>query len=110
MVTIAATAGLAGCGGVHRGAVRPASEQHYVDGVHEQATDIGQYLNDSKLLRLGRAVCDGFRARASIEQIADLMERTNGRNLPSQDLGAVISTSVKELCPAYSYRIASAPA
>jgi hypothetical protein len=110
VVTLAAgAAGLAGCGGVHGSAIRRVAEQRFVDGVHEQATDIGQYLNDGKLVRLGKAVCDGFRARASIQQIADLMERTNGRNLPPQDLGAILSTSVKELCPAYSGRIAQAP-
>ena len=100
---------VAACSTVHGSAGARAAQRHYVDGVHEQATDIGHYLSDGKLVRLGKAVCDGFRARASIEQIADLMERTDGRNLPLPDLSAIISLSVRQLCPAYSGRLAAAP-
>jgi hypothetical protein len=105
-IAIAATV-LSACAGGQKSPARRAAEQRYVEGVHEQATDIRQYLNDSKLVRLGNAVCDGFRARGGIEQIADLMERTNGRNLSPGDLGAIISNSVKNLCPAYRGRLAT---
>jgi len=107
MAIAIAAAMMTACAGGQKSAARRAAELRYVDGVHAQATDIRQYLSDSKLVRLGNAVCDGFRARGGIEQIADLMERTNGRNLSPGDLGAIISNSVKNLCPAYSGRLAT---
>jgi hypothetical protein len=93
------------CGATQPSAAQRATNQQFVDYVHEKATDIGRYKNDGKLVSLGRAVCDGFRARANIQQIADLLERTGGRNLPPADIGAVISGAVKFLCPAYSGRL-----
>jgi hypothetical protein len=105
-VTAAALAILVGCSSGQESAARRAADRHYVDGVHNTATDIGSYRTDSQLIKLGHAVCDGYRAHASTQQIADLLERTSGgRSLPSEDLGAVISTAVADLCPAYASRL-----
>jgi hypothetical protein len=107
VVAVSVTVALvvAACSASHPSAARRAAEQRFIDGVHLNATDIGQFRTDSQLVKLGNAVCDGFQANASIQQIADLMERTGARNLPPQDLGAIISTAVKDLCPAYSGRL-----
>ena len=102
---LATTLVVTACSATHPSAAQRATQQHYVDDVHLNASDIGQYLTDSKLVKLGNAVCDGFRAKASIQQIADRMELSGGQNLPPQDLGALISAAVKELCPAYSGRL-----
>jgi hypothetical protein len=99
---VATTMLVAACSATHSSASRRVTQQHYIDNVHVDASDIGQYLNDGKLVKLGYVVCDGFRARASTEQIADRIELSGARNLPPQDLGAVISAAVKQLCPAYS--------
>jgi hypothetical protein len=105
MTTVMTVMIVAACGATQPSAAQKAAQQHYIDGVHLNATDIRQFRTDSQLIKLGNAVCDGFRANASTQQVADLMERTGGQNLPPQDLGAIISTAVKELCPAYSGRL-----
>lgn len=99
---VATTLVLAACSATHPSAAQRVTQQHYIDNVHLDAGDIGQYLSDSKLVKLGNVVCDGFRAKASTQQIADRMELSGGQNLPPQDLGAVISAAVKQLCPAYA--------
>ncbi len=86
-------------------AARRAEEQQYVDQVHATAADIGQYQTASQLVKLGRAVCDGFRANATNLQIADVLENSGARNLPPADLGAVMSVAVTDLCPAYRGRL-----
>jgi hypothetical protein len=96
---------LAGGCGRGKSAAQRSMEQSYVAYVHQTAPDIGVYESDAKLINLGHAVCDGFRSRANIQQIADLLERTGGRKLPPSDVGAVISGSVNQLCPTYSGRL-----
>lgn len=104
IVAAAATAAFAitSCSRTHLTPGQRSAERRYVDGVHISATDIGQFRTDSQLVKLGHVVCDGYRANANTQQVADLLERTGAKNLPPQDLGAVISTAVKELCPGYS--------
>jgi hypothetical protein len=96
---------LAGCGATHPSAARRATEQQYVQHVHEAASDIGRYQTGSQLVKLGYAACDGFRANANTQQIADVLENSGARNLPPEDLGAVISAAVTDLCPAYHGRL-----
>jgi hypothetical protein len=93
------------CGTAHPSAARKAAEQRFVSNVKETATDIGRYKTPDQVIKLGNAVCDGFRANASIEQIAGVLEQSGARNLPPEDLGAVISVAVKDLCPVYSGRL-----
>jgi hypothetical protein len=58
------------CSSGHTSAAQRATDQHYVDGVKESATDISRYRTDSQLVKLGHVTCDGFAAHAGIEQIA----------------------------------------
>ena len=102
---VATTLVLAACSAAHPSAAQRVTQQHYIDNVHLNASDIGQYLSDGKVVKLGNVVCDGFRARASTQQIADRMELSGGHNLPPQDLGAIISAAVKQLCPAYAAQL-----
>jgi hypothetical protein len=95
---------VAGCSGGHQRAAALAVGQRFVDGVHNSATDISEYRTDSQVIKMGHVVCDGFRANANIEQIAGLLERT-AADLPAGDIGAIISTAVKVLCPAYAGRL-----
>jgi hypothetical protein len=95
---------IVGCG-TRQSAAQRASEQTYAAYVHQAAPDITSYKTDAQLVNLGRAVCDGFRARGNTQQVADLLERLGGRKLPPSDIGALISGAVKELCPAYSGRL-----
>jgi hypothetical protein len=106
---VATTLVLAACSATHPSAAQRRTQQHYVDNVHLDASDIGGYLSDSKLVKLGNVVCDGFRAKASTQQIADRMEVSGGQNLPPPDLGAIISAAVKQLCPAYSGQLNPVP-
>jgi hypothetical protein len=100
---------LAACGVTHSSAARRAQEQRYITHVHETAADIGSYQTPSQLVKLGYAVCDGFRANASILQIADVLETSGAKNLPPADLGAVMSGAVSDLCPAYRGRLSPLP-
>jgi hypothetical protein len=96
---------LAACSAAHPSAAQHLTQQHYIDNVHLNAGDIGQYLSDGKVVKLGNVACDGFRAKASTQQIADRLELSVGPNLPSQDLGAIMSAAVKQLCPAYAAQL-----
>jgi hypothetical protein len=96
---------LASCAGTHPSAARQAAEQRFVSDVEQTATDIGGYETPDQVIRLGNAVCDGFRAKATNEQIAGELEQSGARNLPPEDLGAVMSGAVKDLCPVYSGRL-----
>jgi hypothetical protein len=95
----------AACGATHPSAARQALERQYVAHVHESASDIGQYQTGSQLVKLGYAVCDGFRANATNQQVADVLENSGARNLPPADLGAVMSAAVSDLCPTYRGRL-----
>jgi hypothetical protein len=96
---------LASCSGTHPSAAKQAAQQRFVSDVEQTATDIGRYQTPGQVIKLGNAVCDGFRANASIEQIAGVLEQSGARNLPPEDLGAVMSGAVKDLCPAYSGKL-----
>jgi Protein of unknown function (DUF732) len=104
VVVLTLTALVVGCSSGHQSAAARAVDQRFVDGVHESATDISKYRTDSQVTKMGHAACDGFRANANIEQIAGLLERT-APNLPAGDIGAIISTAVNVLCPAYEGRL-----
>ena len=93
------------CGATQPSAARQAAEQRFVSDVEQTATDIGQYQTPDQVIKLGNAVCDGFRAKATNEQIAGELEQSGARNLPPEDVGAVMSGAVKDLCPLYSGRL-----
>jgi hypothetical protein len=101
---MAAVLGVAGsgCGGGAHSAAQRQAEGVFVSQVHAAAPDVGGYRSDAQLVRLGHAACDGFRSGVSYQQLADRLELTEGPNpLPAEDLGAVISAAVNELCPQY---------
>jgi hypothetical protein len=71
------------------------------------APDVAAYRTDVQLTRLGHAACDGFRAGASFQQLADRLVLLEGSNpLPSGDLGAVIDAAVANYCPQFRGRVA----
>ena len=82
---------LVSCAGTHPSAAKQAAQQRFVGDVEQTATDIGRYQTPGQVIKLGNAVCDGFRANATIEQIAGVLEQSGARNLPPEDLGAVMS-------------------
>ena len=106
MVTVAVVAVvLAGGCGSGSSAATSQADSAYLSQVHDQAPEIATYRSDTQLVRLGHAVCDGFAAGASYVELADRMALLEGsRPLPSQDLGAVITSAVDNYCPRYSDR------
>lgn len=90
---------VAGCGG---GSSTTAADNGFLSAVHLAAPDINHYRTDTELVRLGDAACDGFRSGASYQELADRLALEEGNNpLPSQDLGAVITSAVDGLCPQF---------
>lgn len=97
---MAAAALAAGC---HSGAaaVNP-SDEGYLSEVHGADPNVNSVRSDTQLVRLGHAVCDDFRAKASYEEVADRLSITTGSNrLPAADLGAVITAAADNYCPQY---------
>lgn len=79
-----------------------AADQAYLAEVHGSAPDINTVRSDTQLIRLGHAVCDDFRAKASYQEVADRLAITSGSDrLPSADLGAVITAAADNYCPQY---------
>ena len=94
-------AGLGGACHSSTGAAGPV-DQAYLAEVHAAAPDINAVRSDTQLVRLGHAVCDDFRARASYQEVADRLSITAGSDrLPSSDLGAVITAAADNYCPQY---------
>jgi hypothetical protein len=89
--------------GCHSGSAAPGSaDQAYLGEVHDAAPDINSVRSDTQLVRLGHAVCDDFRAKASYQEVADRLSIETGSNrLPSSDLGAVITAAADNYCPQY---------
>lgn len=91
------------CGG---GASNNAADAQFLSAVHAAAPDIGSYRTDTELVRIGHAACDGFSAHASYEQLADQLALHEGSNpLPSEDLGAVITSAVQTFCPQFDNQV-----
>ena len=77
-------------------------DQAYLSEVHGAAPDINTYRSDTQLVRLGHAVCDDFRAKASYQEVADRLSISAGSDtLPIADLGAVITAAADNYCPQY---------
>jgi hypothetical protein len=94
----------AACGGTSAASV--AAQQQFLLAVHAAAPDVSSYRSDVQLVRLGAAACDGFRAGASYEQLADRLVLVEGSHpLPAADLGAVITSAVVAFCPAYRNQV-----
>lgn len=110
---MAVTAGLlvlggtaAGCGSSKPSTATRAQEQAYLNSVHETAADVNNYRTNTDLVRLGHAVCDDLRSGASYGTIADRLGTTQGAStLPSEDLGAVITSAARVFCPQYADKV-----
>jgi hypothetical protein len=91
---------VAGCGS-HQSTSR-AAEQAFVNSVYSQAPDIEGYRTGPQLLSLGQAICADLESGATIEEVGDRVPLLEGSVLlPPDDLGAVISAAVNELCPKF---------
>ena len=95
---------LASCSGAS--GASSAADQSFVAAVHLIAPDIGSFRSDTQLIRLGHAACDAFRAGAGYQEIADRMGLLEGSHpLPSQDLGAVVTSAVDAYCPQFHSQV-----
>jgi hypothetical protein len=94
---------VAGCGG---GSATTGAASGFLSALHSAAPDINNYRTDTQLVRLGHAACDGFGSGVSYEQLADRLALEEGDNpMPSEDLGAVITSAVDGLCPQFHGRV-----
>lgn len=101
MAGLVVLAGLGSACHSSTGVAGPA-DQAYLQEVHSAAPDINSIRSDTQLVRLGRAVCDDFRAKASYQEVADRLSIMAGADrLPSGDLGAVITAAADNYCPQY---------
>ena len=102
---VAAVLLAAGCGGGGSGA-SSAADSGFLAEVHDSAPSINGVRSDVQLERLGHAVCDGFAAGASYQELADRLALQAGSgSLPSVDLGAVIMAAADNYCPQYRSRV-----
>lgn len=91
--------------GCSAGSPDSPADKSFLSSVHVEAPDIGTYRSDVALARLGHAACDGLRSGASYQEVADRISLLEGSHpLPSQDLGAVISSALDSYCPQYRSR------
>jgi hypothetical protein len=103
---IAMGSGLVGCGATTLSPQAAARQQQFLNAVHVAAPDVSSYRTDVQLTRLGNAVCDDLRSGASYQTVADRLGTTAGASqLPSADLGAVITSAAAVYCPQYADRI-----
>ncbi|MHB1533232.1 MAG: DUF732 domain-containing protein [Acidimicrobiales bacterium] len=100
--SVAISVGTVSCGSSVPPAAVRQQDQEFLASVHGTAPDVGNYRSDIQLVRLGHAACDGFRAGASYQQLADRLPLTEGANpLPPEDLGAVVTAAVDAFCPQF---------
>ncbi|MBO0693883.1 MAG: DUF732 domain-containing protein [Acidimicrobiaceae bacterium] len=96
---------LLGCG-AGRSAAAKQQDQRFVQSVESAAPDVSHYRNNTQLIRLGKAACVGFASGVSYQQLADRLILSEGSHpLPSEDLGAVITSAVNTYCPKYDDRV-----
>jgi Protein of unknown function (DUF732) len=90
----------------HTTATSDATDQQFLAAVFVAAPNIGSYRTDTQLIRIGHAACDGFRSHATYEQLADRLTLQQGNDpLPSEDLGAVITSAVEAFCPQFDNQV-----
>jgi Protein of unknown function (DUF732) len=101
MMVVLAAAVAGGCGtGSSSG--NQAADQSFLSEVLNAAPNINSVRSNTQLIRLGHAVCDDFRAKASYEQVADRLSIEAGSDtLPPEDLGAVITAAADNYCPQF---------
>jgi Protein of unknown function (DUF732) len=83
-----------------------AADSQFLSAVHDAAPNIGSFRTDTELIRIGHAACDGFSSHATYEQLADRLTLEEGNHpLPSEDLGAVITSAVEAFCPQFDSQV-----
>lgn len=101
MATLATASLASGCAS-HGSQSDPAADQAFLSEVINAAPNINSIRTDTQLIRLGHAVCDDFRAKASYQEVADRLSIEAGSDtLPPEDLGAVITAAADNYCPQY---------
>jgi hypothetical protein len=106
-VTLAVLGGAAlggACGPTARTPTLTAAQSAFLAAVHEQDPAIHELRSDPQLLRLGSAACAGFASGVSFFSLADTMAVNDGQ-LPTADLGSVITAAAEHLCPRYRSRV-----
>lgn len=89
-----------GCGATI--AVTPADKQRFLDSVYGQAPDISTYRTSDQLVSMAEAVCADLSSGASVQVVADRLPLVEGSvSLPPTDLGVVIYSAVRVLCPKF---------
>jgi hypothetical protein len=101
LVALALLIGAVACGSSRPSAAAQAEQQAFLAQVHDAVPTINHLRSDSQLVGLGHAVCTGFEAGVSYEDLADRMSLQDG-NLPTSVLGTVITSAGEHLCPKYS--------
>lgn len=103
---MAAAIGLLGGCGASGGGAPSAADSGFLSEVHAAVPSVASLRSDVQLERLGHAVCDGFAAGASYQELADRLALQAGSgSLPSEDLGAVIMAAADNYCPQYRDRV-----
>lgn len=93
----------AACGHTGTTPVASTAESAFLDQLHVQAPDVNAYRNNTALVRLGQAACEGFSSGASYQILADRLTLSEGAHaLPTSDLGAVITAAADNLCPKFA--------
>jgi hypothetical protein len=106
LLAAAGVAALSAAGCHSHTATNSVADQQFLSAVHDAAPNIGTYRNDTELIRIGHAACDGFSSHASYEQLADRLALQEGSNpLPSEDLGTVITSAVQAFCPQFDGQV-----
>lgn len=98
-------ASLAGCS-AGSPAASGRADAAFLSEVAASAPGITDLRSAGQLLGLGRAVCDAFAGGAGFQETADRLSTEEGSHpLPTEDLGAVISSAADNLCPRYRDRV-----
>jgi hypothetical protein len=101
LVALVLLVGAVACGSSSPSAAARAEQQAFLGQVHDDVPTINHLRTDTQLLGLGHAACTEFEAGVSYEDLADRMSLQDG-NLPTSDLGTVITSAAEHLCSKYS--------
>ncbi len=94
----------AACGSSGTSPAALARQHAFLAQVHDEVPAINQVRSDPGLVRLGSAVCSDFSSGVSFQALADRISLQDG-NLPTSDLGTVITAAAEHLCPSYRSQV-----
>lgn len=97
---------LPGCGSVLGSGGSSHQNSQYLSRLRDTDPEITHYRSPSQLVALGHAACEEMQSGVSYLEVADRMAgEESPPTLPSQDLGAVISSAARVFCPKYSSQV-----